>query len=343
MKSTASFGMNRRALLTTAAVMLSLFGPAFSAAKQALAQTDRLPSWNDGASKRAITDFVARVTRSGGPDFVPVAERIATFDNDGTLWVEHPMYVQLAFALDRVKAMVPLHPEWSNTQPFKAAIEGDMKPLAESGERAIAELVMATHAGMTTEEFQNIVTDWLATARDPRFKRPYTELSYQPMIELLAYLRGNGFKTFIVSGGGIEFMRPWTERVYGVPPEQVVGSSIKTKFQMRDGRPELFRLPEVNFIDDGPGKPVGINEFIGRRPIAAFGNSDGDLEMLQWTTMTGGARLGMIVHHTDAEREYAYDRDTPFGRLDKALDVAAMNHWVVVDMKNDWRRIFAFE
>ena len=253
------------------------------------------------------------------------------------------MYVQLAFTLDRVKAMAPQHPEWKETQPFRAALEGDMKTLGASGEHGMAELVMATHSGMTTEEFQKIVTDWLATAQHPRFKRPYTELSYQPMIELLAYLRANGFKTFIVSGGGVEFMRPWTERVYGVPPEQVVGTSIKTKFQMRDGRPELFRLPEVNFIDDGPGKPVGINEFIGRRPILAFGNSDGDLEMLQWATMSGGARLGLLIHHTDAVREYAYDRDTSFGRLDKALDVAATNHWIVVDMKNDWKRIFAFE
>jgi len=218
-----------------------------------------------------------------------------------------------------------------------------MKTLAESGEHGMAELVMATHAGMTTEEFEKIVTDWFATARHPRFKRPYTELSYQPMIELLGYLRASGFKTFIVSGGGIEFMRPWTERVYGVPPEQVVGSSIKTQFQIRDGKPELFRLPELNFIDDKAGKPVGINEFIGRRPIAAFGNSDGDLEMLQWTTMSGGARLGLLVHHTDAVREYAYDRDTPFGRLDKALDAAAIKKWVVADMKDDWNRIFAFD
>jgi hypothetical protein len=339
----ASFGISRRVLLSAAATFSILFGPTLPIFKQAQAQTDPLPSWNDGPNKKAITDFVARVTQQGSPDFVPPAERIATFDNDGTLWVEHPMYTQLAFVLDRVKAMAPLHPEWNGTQPFKAALEGDMKTLAESGERGLLELGMATHAGMTTEEFQKIVTDWLATARDPRFKRPYTELSYQPMIELLAYLRGNGFKTFIVSGGGVEFMRPWTERVYGVPPEQVVGSSIKTKFQMRDGRPELFRLPEVNFVDDGAGKPVGINEFIGRRPIAAFGNSDGDLEMLQWTTMSGGVRLGLIVHHTDAEREYAYDRNTSFGRLDKALDVAATNHWIVVDMKNDWKRIFAFE
>ena len=333
----------RRALLTTAAALSVSIGPAFPIVEQAGAQTDPLPSWNDGATKQAITEFVARVTRQSGPDFVPPAERIATFDNDGTLWVEHPMYTQLAFALDRVKALAPLHPEWTNTQPFKAALEGDMKTLGASGERGMAELVMATHAGMTIEEFQKIVTDWMATARDARFKRPYTELSYQPMIELLAYLRANGFKTFIASGGGVEFMRPWTERVYGVPPEQVVGSSIKTRFQMRDGRPELFRLPEMNFIDDKAGKPVGINEHIGRRPIATFGNSDGDLEMLQWTTMSGGVRLGMIVHHTDAVREYAYDRDTSFGRLDKALDVAAMNHWVVIDMKNDWKRIFAFE
>jgi hypothetical protein len=238
--------------------------------------------------------------------------------------------------------MAPFHPEWEEMQPYKAALAGDMKTLAASGEHGIALLVTATHAGMTTAEFQQIVMKWLATARHPRFNRPYTELSYQPMIELLAYLRTNSFKTFIVSGGGVEFMRPWSERVYGVPPEQVVGSSIKTKFQMRDGGPELFRLPELNFVNDGPGKPVGINEFIGRRPIAAFGNSDGDLEMLQWTTMSAGARLGLIVHHTDAEREYAYDRNTPFGRLDKALDAAAQNKWVVVDMKRDWKNIFAF-
>jgi hypothetical protein len=339
----APSGISRRGLLTTAATFSLLFGPALPFLHPAQAQSDPLPSWNDGPSKQAITGFVARVTQQGGPDFVPPDERIATFDNDGTLWVEHPIYTQLAFALDRVKVLAPLHPEWNSTQPFKAAVEGDMKTLAGAGEHGMAELVMATHAGMTTAEFEKIVTDWIATARHPRFKRPYTELSYQPMIELLAYLRANGFKTFIVSGGGVEFMRPWTERVYGVPPEQVIGSSIKTKFQMRDGQPELFRLPEVNFVDDKAGKPVGINEFIGRRPIAAFGNSDGDLEMLQWTTMTGGARFGLIVHHTDAQREYAYDRDTEFGRLDKALDAAALNKWTVVDMKNDWKRIFAFE
>ena len=331
--------VSRRALLSAFAALPVL---SISASAQTAASGDMLPSWNEGATKQAILNFVAAVTREGSADFVPPAERIATFDNDGTLWVEHPMYTQLAFGLDRVKALAALHPEWKNTQPFKAALEGDMKTLAESGEHGMAELVMATHAGMTTEEFQKIVIDWFATARHPRFKRPYTELSYQPMIELLGYLRANGFKTFIVSGGGIEFMRPWTERVYGVPPEQVVGSSIKTQFQMRDGKPELFRLPELNFIDDKAGKPVGINEFIGRRPIAAFGNSDGDLEMLQWTTIPGGARLGLLVHHTDAVREYAYDRDTPFGRLDKALDAAAINKWVVADMKDDWNRIFAF-
>jgi len=314
-----------------------------AASAQAASSANPLPSWNDGATKQSILDFVAAVTREGSPDFVPPAERIATFDNDGTLWVEHPMYTQLVFVLDRVKALAPQHPEWKDTQPFKAALEGDVKTLAETGEHGLMALLMATHSGMTTDEFQKIVVDWIATARDPRFKRPYTELAYLPMIELLGFLRASGFKTFIVSGGGIEFMRPWAERVYGVPPEQVVGSSIKTKFQMRDGRPELFRLDEINFIDDNVGKPVGINEYIGRRPIAAFGNSDGDLEMLQWTTMAGGRRLGLIVHHTDAEREYAYDRDTSFGRLDKALDAAAIDKWTVVDMKNDWRRIFAFE
>jgi hypothetical protein len=314
-----------------------------AALAQAATSANPLPSWNEGATKQSILDFVATVTREGSPDFMPPAERIATFDNDGTLWVEHPMYTQLVFVLDRVKALAPQHPEWKDTQPFKAALEGDMMTLAASGEHGLLELVMATHPGMTANEFQKIVVDWIATARHPRFKRLYTDLAYLPMLELLAYLRANAFKTFIVSGGGIEFMRPWTESVYGVPPEQVVGSSIKTKFQMRDGRPELFRLAELNFIDDNVGKPVGINEYIGRRPIAAFGNSDGDLEMLQWTTMTGGCRLGLIVHHTDAEREYAYDRDTSFGRLDKALDAAAINKWTVVDMKNDWKRIFAFK
>ena len=307
-----------------------------------LAQGDPLPSWNDTPTKQAIVEFVGRVTKAG-PDFVAPAERIATFDNDGTLWVEQPMYVQMAFALDRVKALAPLHPEWKYTEPFQSVLEGDMKTLIESGERGLVEMIMVTHAGMTTDEFSKIVTDWLAAARHPRFKRSYTELVYQPMLELLSYLRANGFKTFIVSGGGVEFMRPWTEKVYGIPPEQVIGSSIKTKFQMRDGSPTLFRLPDINFIDDKTGKPVGINEGIGRRPIAAFGNSDGDLEMLQWTTISGGVRLGAIVHHTDAEREYAYDKKSHFGRLDVALDAAAVNRWTVIDMKKDWKVIFPFE
>jgi phosphoserine phosphatase len=324
-------------------LLAALLASGFGLGGNVQAQTDPLPSWNEGAAKKSITDFVARVTAQGGADFVPPDDRIATFDNDGTLWVEQPMYTQLAFALDRVKALAPLNPDWKDKQPFKAVLEGDMKTVAESGERGLLELVMVSHAGMTTDEFAKIVSDWLATARHPRFNRPYTELVYQPMLELLAYLRFNGFKSFIVSGGGIEFMRPWSERVYGIPPGQVVGSSIKTRFEMRDGRPTLFRLPAINFIDDKAGKPVGINEYIGRRPIAAFGNSDGDLEMLQWTTMTGGVRLGLIVHHTDAEREYAYDRQSHFGKLDKALDAAALNKWTVVDMKKDWKRVFAFE
>ncbi|MEK1930858.1 MAG: HAD family hydrolase [Pararhizobium sp.] len=310
-------------------------------ASSAMAESDPLPSWNDTAPKAAIVAFVGKVTKADTPDFVPELERIAVFDNDGTLWSEHPMYVQLAFALDRVKTMASEHPEWKIAQPFKAVLEDDMKTLAAAGEKGMLELIMATHSGMNSDEFEKIATDWIANARDPKFKKPYTELVYQPMLELLAYLRANGFKTFIVSGGGVEFVRPWAEQVYGIPPEQVIGSSIKTQFEMRDGVPTLFRLPQVNFIDDKAGKPVGINEHIGRRPIAAFGNSDGDLEMLQWTTMGGTTpRFGLIVHHTDADREYAYDRASDFGRLDKALDAAAVNEWTVVDMKADWKQIF---
>ena len=316
-------------------------GAALLFAVSAQAQGDPLPSWNDTEPKAAIIAFVEKVTTENTPDFVPEMERIAVFDNDGTLWTEQPMYVQLAFALDRVKSMAFEHPEWKDTQPFKAVLEGDMKALAAAGEKGLLEIIAATHAGMTSDEFQKIASDWIGTVRDPRFKRPYTELVYQPMLELLAYLRANGFKTFIVSGGGIELMRPWTERVYGIPPEQVIGSSIKTQFEMRGDIPILMRLPQVNFIDDKAGKPVGINEKIGRRPIAAFGNSDGDLEMLQWTTLGGSTpRFGLIVHHTDAEREYAYDRKTEFGRLDRALDVAPINGWTVVDMKGDWKQIF---
>jgi hypothetical protein len=341
--TSAANGHSRRFILSALAMLPALIGPLRPMSASAQTPAGPLPSWNDGPTKASVTEFVARVTRPGGPDFVPVDQRIATFDNDGTLWIEQPMYIQLAFILDRVKALAPEHPDWKDKQPFKAVLENDMRAVAASGERGLMELMATTHAGMTTEEFTKIVSDWLAIARDPHFKRPYTELVYQPMLELLAYLRGNGFKTFIVSGGGIEFMRPWVQRVYDVPPEQVVGSSIKTRFEMRDGRPVLFRLPEINFIDDKTGKPIGINEHIGRRPIAAFGNSDGDLEMLQWTTMAGGPRLGLIVHHTDAEREYAYDRQSHFGKLDKALDAAAVNKWTVVDMKRDWKRVFAFE
>lgn len=305
------------------------------------AADDPLASWNAGAAKTAIVDFVTAVTTDGGPEFVPIEERIAVFDNDGTLWVEQPMYTQLAFALDRVKALAPQHPEWKTEQPFKAVLENDHKALAAGGIEAAVKIVMATHAGMTTDEFAGIVGDWMETARHPRFGRPYSDLAYQPMLELLAYLRANGFKTFIVSGGGIEFMRPWTEEVYGVPPEQVVGSGIKTRFEMRGGEPVLVRLPEVFFIDDKAGKPVGINTHIGRRPIAAFGNSDGDLEMLQWTTSAPGRRFGLIVRHDDAEREYAYDRDSHVGRLDKALDLAPAEGWTVASMKADWKAMFA--
>lgn len=306
----------------------------------AVAQTDPLPSWNDGPAKQAIVAFVTDVTREGSPDFVPPAERIATFDNDGTLWIEQPIYVQFAYALDRVKALAPQHPEWKDTQPFKAVLEGDMAALAAAGEKGAVEIVAATHAGMTPEEFRQTVTEWLSTARHPRFGRRYDELVYQPMLEVLTYLRANGFKTYITSGGGAEFIRAFAEERYGIPPEQVVGSRIVTKFERRDGRPILFRLPQVDFIDDGPGKPVGINQGIGRRPVAAFGNSDGDLEMLQWTTEAGKRRLGLVVHHTDAEREYAYDRQSHVGKLDKALDAATVDRWTVVDMKRDWKTVF---
>ena len=299
-----------------------------------------LPSWNDGKAKQSIIEFVAKVTKEGSPDFVPPAERIATFDNDGTLWTEHPMYTQLAFALDRVKALALQHPEWKGQQPFKAVLDNDLEALAAAGEKGLVELVMATHAGMSTAEFEAIVKDWIAKARHPRFKRPYTELTYQPMVELLEYLRANGFKTYIVSGGGIEFMRPMTQTVYGIPPEQVIGSSIKTQYQIKDGKPELIRLPEIDFIDDKVGKPVAINKFIGRRPILAFGNSDGDLQMLQWTAAGDRARFLGLVHHTDADREWAYDRQSHIGALDKALDEANTKGWTVVNMKDDWKSIF---
>jgi haloacid dehalogenase-like hydrolase len=308
---------------------------------------DPLPSWNDGKVKKSIVNFVEKVTKKGSADYVPPAERIATFDNDGTLWCEQPMYFQLFFAIDRVKALAPKHPEWKNRQPFKAVLENDRKALVASGEKGLLQLVMASHAGMNATRFETIVKQWLAMAKHPKFKRPYTDLTYQPMQELLAYLRANGFKTYIVSGGGIEFMRPWTDKVYGIPPEQVIGSSIKVKYEVRDGKPVLVRLPQIDFIDDKAGKPVGIHRFIGRRPIFAAGNSDGDYEMLRWTTSgePGGVSprscFGLIVHHTDAKREYAYDRKSPIGRLDKALTEAPNRGWTVVDMKRDWKRVFS--
>jgi hypothetical protein len=304
---------------------------------------DPLPSWNDGKAKHAIVTFVERVTKEGTPDFVPAAERIAVFDNDGTLWGEQPMYVQLLFAIDRVKALAPKHPEWKKQEPFASVLRGDYGAALKGGEKALMQLVMATHAGMTTEEFEQVVKGWIAAARHPKTGRLYTEMVYQPMLELLVFLRANGFKTFIASGGGVEFMRPWTERVYGIPPEQVIGSSIKVKFEMRGGKPVLVRLPEIDFVDDKAGKPVGIHKFIGRRPTAAFGNSDGDLQMLQWTAAGAGPRLMLLVHHTDAGREWAYDRKSPVGRLDKALDEAAARDWTVVDMKRDWKVIYPFE
>jgi phosphoglycolate phosphatase-like HAD superfamily hydrolase len=305
---------------------------------------DPLPSWNEGAAKQAIAGFVSKVTTQGSRDFVPAAERIATFDNDGTLWSEQPIYFQFAFALDRVKALAPQHPEWKTTQPFKAVLEGDMKALAGAGEKGLVELLLATHTGMSTDEFTKTVRAWITTAKHPRFKRPYTDLAFQPMLELLAYLHDNGFKTFIVSGGTVEFMRAWAEAVYGIPPEQIIGTTFLTKFEIgKDGVPVLMREPKVDFVNDGPGKPVGIQRSIGRRPILSFGNSDGDQQMLEWTAAGEGARFAGLVWHTDAQREWAYDRQSHIGRLDKALDEARAKSWTVVDMKKDWKRIYAFE
>ena len=322
---------------------ITLLAIALAGLTTAYAQ-DPLPSWNDGPAKKSITEFVAKVTKEGSPDFVPPEERIATFDNDGTLWCEQPMYFQLLFALDRVKALAPQHPEWKTKEPFASLLKGDIKAAFAGGERAMLEIIVVTHAGMTTAEFEQIVKDWIATAKHPKFKRLYTECVYQPTVELLGYLRANGFKTFIVSGGGIEFMRPWTEKVYGIPPEQVVGSSIKTKYEWRDGKPVLMRLPEMNFIDDKTGKPVGINSHIGRRPIAAFGNSDGDQQMLEWTQAGSGARLMMLVHHDDAVREFAYGAESKIGTFSDALMAEAKkNDWTVISMKNDWKVIFPFE
>jgi len=341
---------SRRAMLTAFAILPTL---PILLPTSALAQlpssgagqtpvTDPLPSWNDTTPKKAIFDFVYRVTRQSSPDFVPEAERVATFDNDGTLWAEQPMYFQLLFALYRVKVLAPKRPEWKTEEPFASLLKGDVKGALPGGEPALMKIVAETHSGMTSAEFNQIVSDWIAVAKHPVTGRLYTEMVYQPMLELTGYLRANGFKTYIVSGGGIDFMRPWTDKTYGIPPEQVVGSSGKTKFEMLDGKPVLMRLPAIDFIDDGPGKPVGINEHIGRRPIAAFGNSDGDMQMLQYTTGGSGVRFGLIVHHTDAEREWAYGRKSSIGKLDKALDAAPAAGWTVVDMKNDWKTIFPF-
>jgi phosphoglycolate phosphatase-like HAD superfamily hydrolase len=308
------------------------------------AQSDPLPSWNETTPKKAIVDFVGRITKQGGPEYVPPEARIATFDNDGCLWAEQPTYFQLAFALDRIKALAAQHPEWKDIEPYKSVLAGDDKALVALDQKGLLQIIAATHARMTTAEFANIVEEWTKSAKHPRFKRLYTELVYQPMLELLDYLRANGFKTYIVSGGGVEFMRPWVPDVYGIPAEQVVGSSGVVKFDKdADGKPILIKEAQIEFIDDGPGKPVGINRFIGRRPILAFGNSDGDQQMLEWTAAGEGPRFMGLVHHTDAEREWAYDRDSHVGRLDKALDEATARGWTVVDMKRDWKRVFAFE
>jgi phosphoglycolate phosphatase-like HAD superfamily hydrolase len=301
---------------------------------------DPLPSWNETGPRKAIIAFVERVTKHGSPDFVPPAERIAAFDNDGTLWAEQLLYFQFQFTLDQVKALAPKHPEWKTNEPFASALKGDMNALAATGVKGMLELTEATHAGMTTEEFGKTVADWFATARHPKTGRPYTGMVYQPMLEVLAYLRANGFKTFIVSGGGVDFIRAFAEKTYGIPPEQVIGSQGKLKLELRDGKPVLVKLPEVQFIDDREGKAIGIQTFIGRRPLAAFGNSDGDLQMLQWTAAGSGRRFCLLVHHTDATREWAYDRTSPVGKLDKALDEASSKGWTIVSMKDDWKTIF---
>ena len=304
---------------------------------------DPLPSWNGGVAKESIITFVEKTTTPGDADFVEEADRIAVFDNDGTLWAEQPMYFQLAFVLDRLQELLPEHPEWKTTQPYKAALGNDLKTLHTYGEEGLIQLLMATHAGMTTDEFEQIAKDWLATAKHPRFNHPYTECIYQPMLEVIDYLQANGFETWIVSGGGIEFMRPWTERVYGIPPQQVIGSSIKRKYEIIDGKPVIVREPKISFINDKQDKPIGIQQHIGRRPIAAFGNSDGDFQMLEWTTSAPGLRLGLIVHHTDAKREWAYDRESSIGRLNRGLDEAQQRGWIIADMERDFKVIFPFE
>ena len=325
-------------VLRTLGPTLALMAFAFSAL--AHAQTDPLPSWNDTAPKKAIIEFVERVTAPGSPDFVPPAERIATFDNDGTLWAEQPIYFQFLYVFDRVKELAPQHPEWKEQEPFASVLRDDSKGVLAGGTRGLLEMAMATHGGTTTEEFAEMVSEWLDSTKHPQTGRPFTEMVYQPMLELLSYLRANEFKTFIISGGGIEFMRAWAESVYGIPPEQVVGSSIVTQYEIRNGEPVLMRLPEMNFFDDKEGKPVAINQHIGRRPIMAFGNSDGDFQMLEWTTSGKGPRFGLLVHHTDDKREWAYDRESHIGGLDRGLDEGPERGWTIVDMAKDWSVVF---
>ncbi len=316
---------------------------ALLAATPAFAQEDPLPSWNDGPTKQAILDFVAAATTEGGPDWIAPGDRIATFDNDGTLWSEQPMYFQGMFINDRIKEMAADHPEWASEMPYKAVLEGDTAALGAAGEQGLVALLSATHSGMTNDEFQAEVKDWIATARHPRFDRPYTDLVYQPMLEVLDYLRANDFQTWIVSGGGIDFMRPWAEEVYGIPPWQVVGSQIEVTYNDEGGEPRFDREPKVFFVDDKAGKPVGILRHIGREPVIAFGNSDGDYEMLDYVTHGDGPDLGLIVHHTDAVREWAYDRDSHIGTLARALDAAPAEGWLLIDMAKDWKVIYPFE
>ncbi|HEY3587631.1 MAG TPA: HAD family hydrolase [Myxococcaceae bacterium] len=324
----------RTFVLVTSFVVVA--GPASSRA------AEPLPSWNDGEARQSILRFVESVTREGAPTFAPPAERIAVFDNDGTLWAEQPIYFQLVYALDQVKALAPKHPEWKTQKPFSDLLEGNTRTALAAGEVGLAKLLAVSLAGMTTDAYAASVAEWTRTARHPRFQRPYTDLTYLPMRELLDHLRANGFKTFIVSGGGVEFMRVFAERVYGIPPEQVIGSNggLELK-QGSDGKPVLVKLAKVDLVDDHAGKPVGIQRFIGRRPILAFGNSDGDKEMLEWTAAGDGPRFMGLVHHTDAEREYAYDRTSHVGKLDKAWDEAVARKWTVVDMKRDWKQVFS--
>jgi len=304
---------------------------------------DPLPSWNEGETKTAIISYVNAVSDESSTDFIEVKDRIATFDNDGNLWSEQPAYFQLFFAIDRVKAMAADHPEWTTEQPFKAVLENNMEALAKQGEHGLLQLVMATHAGNTTEEFKSDVQEWIKTALHPTKKVTYDKLVYQPMLELLQYLRANEFKTYVVSGGGVDFMRAFVTEIYGIPEEQIIGSRIKTSFDYNDGNPVIKRLPELDFIDDKEGKPLNIQKIIGKKPIFSSGNSDGDLQMMQWTASNKYKSFMLYVHHTDEEREWAYDRESHIGKLDKGLDQALKDGWTVIDMKNDWKVIYPFE